>query len=232
MTFPPVRSLVLMAACLAAAALAFFMTPTERMADREGGFDVEAAIPRAFGEWEVDPTIVPVTISPEVEAKLARLYTRTLGRTYRNARGERVMLSIAYGANQLGESSQVHRPEYCYAAQGFQIGLNRAEKLDVAGRILDVRRLVAVQPFRQEPITYWMTVGETATLPGLDRRMNQLRYGLAGRIPDGLIFRVSSIGADFDRQWAVQERFVNDLLGAVEGRSRVKLVGGPGAAGG
>lgn len=221
----PPRTLAIGGALCIAAAIAVGLTPRQKMADLGARMDLEETVPKAFGQWRIDPTIVPVALSPEVEAKLAKFYTQTLSRTYRNDRGERVMLSIAYGANQLSEATQVHRPEYCYAGHGFQIVSNRVDKLAVNDATLDVRRLIAAQPFRNEPITYWLVVGETATLPGVGRRMSQMRYGLSGRIPDGVVFRVSSIGADSDKEWLLQERFIGDLVRALPDGTRTRLVG-------
>lgn len=59
-------------------------------------------------------------ITPELANNLDKLYSQTLTRTYINNDGYRIMLSVAYGENQLSSDvTQVHRPEFCYVAQGF-----------------------------------------------------------------------------------------------------------------
>ena len=63
-------------------------------------------------------------VNPEAEAALAKIYTQTLARTYVNAAGERILLSVAYGDDQRGEATQAHRPEMCYTAQGLAITSN------------------------------------------------------------------------------------------------------------
>ena len=60
---------------------------------------------------------------------------------------------------------------------------------------------------RSEPITYWITLDETATLPGISRKYEQIRYGLRGQIPDGLLFRVSSINNDEQASFKLQEQW-------------------------
>jgi EpsI family protein len=220
-----VRLIAIGLAMLAAAGLAVAMKPTERMADQGAKVDLEVMIPKEFGDWRLDPTRVPVIASPDVQANLDKLYNQILARTYLNSRGERIMLSIAYGGDQGGDATQVHRPEFCYAAQGFALLSSAAGQLTTQYGMLPVRRLRAIMGARDEPITYWVTVGDKATLPGFGRKLLQLRYGLTGRVPDGMLVRVSSIGADTERQYQLQTSFVNQLLSAVDPSDRVRLTG-------
>lgn len=164
-------------------------------------------------------------VSPDVQAQLDKIYGQTLSRTYVNDQGERVMLSIAYGANQVSEDLQVHRPEYCYAAQGFQVSKGAEETLAYGPGQLPVKRLQASQGPRIEPITYWITIGDRATLPGFGRKLTQLSYGLTGKIPDGMLIRVSSITPDSQKGYQLQDQFVKDMLDSVSPAQRVRLTG-------
>lgn len=214
---------------LAAAVLALLLKPHQRMADQRPPLELATAIPAAFADWTIDPGILPVTNSPDVLAKLEEIYSQTLARTYRNAKGERIMLSIAYGADQSGDGNQVHRPEFCYAAQGFQLRSSSIGILATQYGILPVRRLLAVQVNRNEPITYWVTIGDEATLPGLSRKLNQLAYGLTGIVPDGMLVRVSSIDADSASAYQLQEKFVRDMLLNMAPQDRARVAGKFGA---
>jgi EpsI family protein len=82
-----------------------------------------------------------------------------------------------------------------------------------------------VQGPRNEPITYWITVGEDQTLPGIGRKLSQLKYGLVGEVPDGMLVRVSSISRDQITAYQLQDKFVEQLLGAVNADTRVRLAG-------
>lgn len=219
------RSLIVALAMFAAAGLAVAMKPSQRMAEHTATLDLETVVPREFGDWRIDPRIVPVQVSPEVRAQLDEIYNQTLARTYVNTAGDRIMLSIAYGADQSGDATQVHRPEFCYTAQGFQIVRNSVNRMVTRFGELSVRRLVAVSGLRNEPITYWVTVGETAALPGLSRKLAQLRYGLTGQVPDGMLVRVSSISQDTDAAYEIQDRFVEQLLEAVADDYRMRIAG-------
>ena len=90
---------------------------------------------------------------------------------------------------------------------------------------MPVKRLYAVAGARNEPITYWITIGKKATLPGMEQRLQELRYGLTGMVPDGMLVRVSSIGADAPAAYALQESFINALLRSMDEASRVRLIG-------
>jgi hypothetical protein len=108
-------------AMLAIAGLALALAPRLKVADEGPKISLEAMIPKQFGEWKLEKTIVSLMVSPELKAELDRIYNQLLTRNYINNKGDRIMLSIAYGDEQ-HRSMHVHRSEVCYAAQGFQLG--------------------------------------------------------------------------------------------------------------
>jgi EpsI family protein len=214
---------------VASAIMAVVLKPHQRMADELPPIALADAIPKQFGDWHIDNSIVPVDPSPDVEAKLQEIYSQTLARTYANSKGQRVMLSIAYGADQSGDGNQVHRPEFCYTAQGFQLISSNIGNLLTEYGSLPVRRLLAVQGQRNEPITYWITIGDKATLPGFKRKLNQLAYGLTGTVPDGMLVRVSSINPNTESAYELQARFVRDMLASMAPQDRIRAAGKFGA---
>ena len=153
---------------------------------------LDELIPANFDGWQEDRSVVPVAPSPDVQAALEQIYDQILARTYVNDRGERMMLVVAYGGDQ-SDSLKAHRQEVCYAAQGFSIRSVKNESLHVAGMNLPLVRLLAVKGRRSEPVTYWFTMGDRIAISRTDRLLTQIRYGLSGRIPDGLLVRVSSL---------------------------------------
>ncbi len=189
--------------------------------------DLSAMIPERFAGWQVLNSTGGPGFEPRVSSRVAAVYSDTLERIYRHREGELIMLSIAYGARQLDDREQAHRPEYCYSAQGFAIGLSSDTAIDTSQGSLPVRRLLAQRGPRVEPITYWLTVGRHAALPGLTRQLRQLRYGLLGEVPDGVLVRVSSLDRDRERAWAVQARFIDELLQTLPAESRERLAGIP-----
>ena len=89
----------------------------------------------------------------------------------------------------------------------------------------DFKRLVARQNARNEPITYWVTIGDKAVMSGLGQKYQRFLYGLTGKIPDGMLVRVSTIEADEHNAYRVQDRFVNQMLDAMSPHDRTKLLG-------
>lgn len=220
-------SLILCALMLASAGMTKALTPTAKQADSQPRFNLDAMIPIRFAEWQVDTSIVPLKLDPEVQAKLDKLYNQTVTRTYINRDGARVMLSIAYGGDQ-SEGLGLHRPEVCYAAQGFSVDSDKVEDLDTAFGHLPVKRLMAVNGERHEPISYWITIGNELIKPGIGQKLTQIRLGLTGTVPDGMLVRVSSIGTDTAAGYRLQDKFVNDLLNSVSQETRTRLIGAPG----
>ena len=220
-----VRTIVLVLAMAGALAAAEAMRPTIRLSEQRERIDLGRQVPSQFGEWREDKSLTPVLPNPEVQAKLDTLYSQVLARTYVNARGERVMLSIAYGSDQSSEATAVHRPEFCYSAQGFRVRGAGVSTVTLPSGQLQVQRLVASMPPRQEPISYWVTLDQVATLPGLGRKLQQLRYGLKGQIADGMLVRVSNIGADNERSFGLHDDFMRQLREAMSPAIRARYFG-------
>jgi hypothetical protein len=57
-----------------------------------------------------------------------------------------------------------------------------------------------------------------------------MKYGLTGSIPDGLLFRISSIQADENAAYRAQDDFSRALLGALTPEGKERIIGNPGAA--
>ncbi|MES2664147.1 MAG: exosortase C-terminal domain/associated protein EpsI, partial [Pseudomonadota bacterium] len=200
--------------------------PTERLADSKPAINLEKHIPKEFSDWTIDKSVMPILPNPELQDKLDVLYSSILARTYINSDGQRVMFSIAYGSDQGSEATAVHRPEFCYAAQGFKIkpvgqsiinltasnsepvnnnskqnlienngNFNTAQpsnaQINTVSKThqIKVQRLIGTQGRRFEPISYWVTLDEEVTLPGINRKLHQIKFGLKGQIPDGMLIR-------------------------------------------
>jgi EpsI family protein len=222
-------SYVIAALMFAAGAGASVARPAAKVADERPALSLAAMVPLQFGEWREVPMRQLQVVNPQTQALLDKIYTEVLTRTYVNEAGYGIMLSIAYGSDQRG-SLQAHKPEVCYPAQGFNLQKNEAGELATAYGSIPVRRLFGNLGRREEPITYWFTVGDHAVQGTTQKRLVELRYGLTGRIPDGLLFRISSIDGNQPRAFGMQDRFANQLLQALGPAERLRLSGLRGAA--
>ena len=209
----------------AAAIGAYSLRPTQAKSSAPK-FVLEQLVPTEFGAWRVADGLSVLVVNPQTQQRLDKLYSQLLTRTYASADGYHIMLSIAYGDDQRA-GRQVHMPEVCYPAQGFTINrINQAVMTTLDGPI-NVTRLEAQAGTRIEPITYWITLGgqTVGNISRFDRRIEEFRFALSGEVPDGLLFRVSSIDSQGERAFTRHEQFVADLLAALKPAARVHLIG-------
>lgn len=141
---------------------------------------------------------------------------------YVNDGGYWIMLSIAYGDDQR-ESLRAHKPEVCYPAQGFTLKRSEPHPLATSYGTISARRMLASVYQRQALIIYWRTIGSRSVDGGWAEKPAEIKVGLTGRITDGLLFRVSSIGPDPPRAWRKQGEFVGQLLAALPPAERWRL---------
>lgn len=222
---PQRRALLVAAAMGGTALLAEQVRPRRFLADDLGRRPLAELVPSHFGDWQLDPNVAPLVPDPQQQQVIADTYDEVLALSFRNAQRQLIMLSLAYGRNQ-HKGMLIHRPEICYPAQGFRLEqdvFNATVPLD--GGPLPVKRLVASQSRRHEPISYWVVVGDELTAFGYPHRWVALRYGLRGLIPDGVLVRVSSLSADNAQGFALQAAFIRDWARALAPEARLRLLG-------
>lgn len=217
--------LLILALMFAAAASAIAMKPERMAPDPADRVDYENLIPRTFGTWSMLPADITSVVNPQQQEVLDRIYSQIISRAYRDSQtGQIIMLAVAYGEEQ-SKQSQVHFPEVCYPAQGFQIAKSAKDELTIQENIIPVTRLVATSEERNEPITYWIRLGKKVVRGNLEQKITTIREGLAGRVSDGLLFRVSSISKENAKAYQLHDRFAADLLQAIPPDSRYLLIG-------
>ena len=222
---PLIVSLIMGMLMVSSGVLTRVMTPVVIFLGQPAKINLDAMIPKKFGVWELDSSAASSIINPTVRGELEKIYNQTLSRTYINDQGERVMLSIAYGSEQ-STDLHVHRPEICYATSGFDVGeISKTFVETTIGRI-PVMQLVAKQGIRNEPITYWIRVGDSLTRGWFEQKLTAIGYGLTGKVPDGLLFRVSTISNNEQDSYRIQRAFLAAILKAVRSEDRHWLVGG------
>ena len=201
------------------------LKPTVSLADIKPKLVLEDLVPPGFGRWKEVPNLRPVLPDPTVQAVINSAYSQTLARVYVNDKGQQVMLSIAYGKDQNSESTAAHRPEFCYTGQGFTVEDKGDHVATLPAHNLTTRHLVGIRGNYVEHISYWVTLDEQATLPGLGRKLAQLRYGLHGQIADGMLMRVSTAGADPVASLKLHDEFIHDLEQQVPAGFRARFFG-------
>ena len=207
-----------------AAALAAYARPPRGLPNDAQRLDLDRLFPAQFETWQVDRVAATFIRAADRQGRQTRLYDQVLERTFVNEKGERVMLSVAYGAEQSSDM-QLHRPEVCYRAGGFEVRDRREAVLKVGSRSLAVTQLLAAMPGRPEPITYWTIVaGEAVADSGTSMWQ---RLGLSARRTraDGLLVRLSSIDPDTQRAHTLHGEFAAALVRALAPSDRARVIG-------
>jgi len=212
----------MMAVCVPAA---IALKPTQYIADQKPELLLDRVIPLALPDWKELKNFSLAIPDPTVKEVIDFTYSQTLTRGYINDKGQVMMLTLAYGRDQNSEETAAHRPEFCYTGNGFHLTDLGLRHLDLANG-LTVRHMLAKRAEYQEKISYWVTLDETATLPGMGRKLAQIRYGLSGRIADGMLVRLASPNVTGDDAVEVQAAFLKQLHDQVPAAFRTRIFGG------
>ncbi len=218
------RNILIGAACFGALGAAEYLRPRRRVS-LMGKQTLAGFIPLKFGDWETEE--FPGLVRPKEDNSLSDLiYQETLARAYRNqTTNDEVMVLIAHGDSQ-SDLLQLHRPETCYPAFGFQLSLNNPTSIKLSGGgSIPARRLVADVPGRRESIIYWTRLGEYLPDTGEKQRVVRLKMAMDGYVADGTLARFSALGSDPETEFAVLERFIPALLQALPAPGRRALIG-------
>ncbi len=223
-----IRNIVMLSLMLVSAGLAAALRPSISLADERPPISLKAMVPNAFGDWQVQLRGTAQIIDPRAQQVLDEIYSETLTRTYINRNGYQIMLSIAYGKSQ-SDAFQLHKPEVCYPAQGFQLTNKQSASLVAADLVVPTTRLMTRLAQRAEPVTYWTVVGDHATTSGINKKLTEMSYALTNRIPDGMLVRVSSIDSNIEAAYQYQDQFAQQMLAAIAPQHRQRFSGAKGS---
>lgn len=218
------RDLLIGGACVAAAGTAYTLRPRRRLVLLANG-KMADALPIRFGDWSAEQS--DGLVQPTSEDDLAAtLYSEIVGRIYHQAStGAAIMMLVAYGDTQ-SDMLQLHRPEACYPAVGFNIVSSVPANLPLpGGEVIPVRQVVAKAQGRQENIIYWARLGEYLPASSGEQRKVRLQTAMEGYVPDGALIRFSIVGDDSAAAFRTLEQFIPALLASVATDRRPALVG-------
>lgn len=226
----PTRRDVLMGGALAlGAGGAMALAPRQRLVLMPAGRKLEDMVPRRMGEFVYEPT--PGIVLPRDENSLsAKLYGEVLSRVYFSPRLPPVIVVMAYGPVQ-NDLLQLHRPEVCYSAVGFEISATSVDHVALApDASLPVRELVARSDSRIETITYWTRIGDDLPTNGTEQRLVKLKQQWDGYIADGILVRLSCAVPPSPEVRGELADFARLILHSVNPADRPALIGRPLAA--
>jgi exosortase B len=194
--------------------------------------DFDALIPHRFGQWVEVPSPylqVNLAVAEPGENSNEQPYDAVVMKSYRNVEtGGQVMLALAY-ARQQRQEVKIHRPEVCYTAQGFNQLRHEPMGFATGGTTVAGDRFLMQNKNRIEAVSYWIRIGDAFPRGGWATRMKLLKDGVDGRVPDGILVRASSLMTDpsqVEAAYALQERFLQDLVAGVGPQAKALLLTG------
>lgn len=227
----PWKGAILAALMVAAAGLGVAMQPHLEV-ERVSSEPLSALVPTSFGEWrEIPNPTIPVDVVANTNGATSneQPYDDQLMRSYRNDKGEVIMVALAYGRNQRQEM-KVHRPEVCYTANGgrvSQLAPTMFPLKSLSGVQIEGNRMRADSDVRRpEAVSYWIRVGQIYSQSGLKQRLHILQQGLAGKRADGILVRVSQHiypGQDINKVYERQEQFAAELFRASKPEAQLMM---------
>lgn len=211
------RRFLIGGALVAGSAITYARQPDEKI-DLLGDRKLDALVPKQIGAWQFLTNSGLVV--PTEDALSAALYSELLTRVYTNGDEPPIMLLIAQSAGQSG-FLQIHRPEYCYPAGGFELSTIVPVQLAAAGKAIDANQLTASLPGRVEQIVYWTRIGKRMPLSWRDQRIAVAMDNLNGLVPDAVLTRVSTIDMDQEAGNARLTDFVEKMVAGMGANSNV-----------
>ncbi|WP_084192453.1 exosortase-associated protein EpsI, V-type [Parasphingorhabdus marina] len=185
----------------------------------------EKLIPKTVGAWEFETS--SGLVLPPPDALSDRLYDNLVTRTYSSEQNPLMMFLTAYSNTQDGVL-QVHRPEICYPAGGYELTPTQATKIDNGvGGTIDANIFTASSRGRTEHVLYWTRIGDYFPLAWSDQRLAVIRANLRGVIPDGVLVRISTIVPEMDEALPLMSKFAAQLNQNMNAQGRALLSGIP-----
>lgn len=215
------RKFLLGALFCSAAALAAWRQPHIKI-DYLGRRKLDTLIPKSIGPWNF-VTASGLVVPPEDQLANA-IYAQTVTRVYSDGQNAPIMLLLAQSGSQTG-FLQIHRPETCYTAGGYQLSELSPHPIEVGSKIVNANALEASSGGPTEHIVYWTRIGNE--LPGSWRRQKLAvaELNLRGFIPDAILVRLSCVSNDGAAARAAIDRFVAELISAIPPNVRAVLIG-------
>ena len=209
------RTFTIGAALVVAALLAYWATP--RLKEDSVSVDIESNTPASVGKWRQVPSAsIQVGLSTTTN-DINQPYDQTVMKTFTDGDGHVIYLALAWGRHQRQEV-KIHRPELCYPAQGMAVesikSINFPLSAPGQGPISGKRLITSKGGGQVELVSYWIRIGSSYSSSAWQTRMHIMQEGLAGKVTDGILVRVSQRVArdqNFEDVFARQEQFIADF---------------------
>ena len=199
-----------------AAALEAWRAPRSNL-DRLGSQTLESLVPKKIGDW--DFVANSGVVVPPNDPVLNALYRQQLTRVYSDGKNPPVMLLMAQNGTQTG-FLQVHRPDFCYRASGYQISPVTPHPIYVGSEVIPASMMDATAGGPTEHVVFWTRVGNRIPTSWTQQKLVVAEQNLRGIIPDAILVRLSIVSEDGDAARAAIDSFVRAMLEAIPATRR------------
>lgn len=170
---------------------------------------LDSLIPAEVGRWKLSAQgDARIPMGEQLEDGT---YDDVVTRYYTHPSNRIIILLVAYSHAQNG-NIQIHRPEACYPAAGYDLSGRDRIELRGGGAVIPALLLTASAPKRTEQILYWSRIGNVFPTSSAGQRWATLRQTLSGTSPDGILVRLSTIDSDRPAALATLKNFAAELL--------------------
>lgn len=215
------RELLVGALFVTTASVTAARMPDKRL-DYLGNHKLESIVPKAIGRWKF--VSASGLVVPTEDQFALTLYSQQLTRVYWDGVSAPIMLLIAAGNNQTG-FLQVHRPEVCYSAGGFELGQVQPQTVQIGGgRQIVANKLRATREGQSEWLLYWTRVGSQIPASWTKQRLAIAIDNLHQIIPDAILVRASTIMPDGNEAERVLGEFIQAMIASVSPQLRRAFV--------
>lgn len=181
--------------------------------DYLGDNKLEGIVPKAIGRWKF--VSASGLVVPTEDQFALTLYSQQLTRVYWDGVGAPIMLLIAAGNKQTG-FLQVHRPEFCYTAAGYELGEAQPQSLQIGGgRAIVANKLLATREGESEWMLFWTRVGTQIPTSWTKQRLAIAADNLKQIIPDAMLVRASIVMPNGNEAERILGEFIESMIASV-----------------
>lgn len=185
--------------------------------DYLGKNKLENLLPQKIGRWTYVSSS-GLVVPPEDQMSRA-LYSQLVTRVYSDGSGPPIMLLVAQSATQTG-ILQIHRPEICYTAGGYQLSAIEPHMVELRGGEIPTLSMSATSNERTEQLVYWTRIGNHLPRSWREQRLAVAMDNLKRINPDAIMVRVSTYGTDKAQALASVDEFIVAMLGSMSPQAR------------
>lgn len=203
-----------------AAGIAAWRQPSRKL-NYLGQEKLEQLVPKKIGRWSY--VAASGLVVPPNDQLAQTLYSQLLTRVYSDGQNSPIMLLLAQSAGQTG-FLQIHRPETCYTASGFQISSVEPHPIQLGRQVIHSLAMDATAEGPTEHVIYWTRIGNMMPMSWKQQKIAVAEQNLQGIVPDAILVRISCVGNDGVTARNQIDDFVRSLVESVPARMRSVFV--------